>query len=82
MFLGARFSSRAPDYLIRPSLVTVLLVSGLKLIGTSNTILSLVVPIAVAGGISYALWSWRRARQAIAARAAGSETQRGRAPGR
>jgi uncharacterized membrane protein YfcA len=74
VFLGARFSSRAPDYLIRPSLIVVLLVSGLKLIGTSNTILSLVVPIALAGGISYALWAWRRARQAIAARAVGSET--------
>jgi uncharacterized protein len=74
VFIGARFSSRAPDYLIRPSLVTVLLVSGLKLIGTSNTILSVVTPIAVAGGISYALWSWRRARQVLAAHAAGSES--------
>ena len=33
VFLGARFSSRAPDYLIRPALVVVLLLSGLKLVG-------------------------------------------------
>src|SRR6478752_1223451 len=42
VFLGARFSSRAPDYLIRPALIVVLLLSGMKLVGTSNRILATV----------------------------------------
>jgi uncharacterized protein len=72
VFLGARFSSRAPDYLIRPALIVVLTVSGMKLVGVSNNILAWVVPIAVASGIGYALWAWNRARQVLAARAAGA----------
>jgi uncharacterized membrane protein YfcA len=36
-YLGARFSSRAPDAIIRPVLVAVLAISGLKLLGMSNT---------------------------------------------
>jgi hypothetical protein len=36
VYLGARLSSRAPDHLIRPALVVVLLASGLKLLGVSN----------------------------------------------
>ena len=39
VFIGARFSSRAPDYLIRPSLIVVLLLSGMKLIGIVEQIL-------------------------------------------
>ena len=49
MFIGARFSSRAPDYLIRPSLIVVLLLSGMKLIGVVQQRSSrAVTPIAVA----------------------------------
>ena len=39
VFIGARFSSRAPDYVIRPSLAVVLLLSGMKLVGVSNLLL-------------------------------------------
>jgi uncharacterized protein len=75
VFIGARFSSRAPDYLIRPSLIVVLLLSGMKLVGISNKVLAAAAPIAIATGIGYALWSWRRARRARAARAAGAATR-------
>jgi len=61
VFLGARLSSRAPDYLIRPALIVVLLLSGVKLVGASNGLLAAVAPTAVAVAVSYALWSWRRA---------------------
>jgi uncharacterized protein len=63
VFIGARFSSRAPDYLIRPALIVVLTLSGLKLVGVSNKILGFVVPITVVGAVSYTFWAWRRARR-------------------
>jgi uncharacterized membrane protein YfcA len=69
VFIGARFSSRAPDYLIRPALIVVLTVSGLKLVGVTNSILAWVAPTLMAGGIGYALWAWNRARQNRAAHA-------------
>ncbi len=72
VFIGARFSSRAPDYVIRPALVVVLLLSGLKLIGASNMILAGVAPFAVGVGVSYAFWAAARVRRALAARAAAS----------
>ena len=70
VFIGARFSSRAPDYLIRPALMVVLLLSGLKLVGVPNKILAAVAPIVIAGGIGYTLWAWRRAKRTRAAYAA------------
>jgi hypothetical protein len=63
VFLGARFSSRAPDYVIRPSLAIVLLLSGLKLVGTSNLILALLAPICIAAGLAYGLRGASRARR-------------------
>jgi uncharacterized membrane protein YfcA len=39
VYLGARFSSRAPDGVVRPVLVLVLLASGLKLVGVSTPVL-------------------------------------------
>jgi uncharacterized membrane protein YfcA len=63
VFLGARFSSRAPDYVIRPALIVVLGVSALKLLGVSNTLMLVIAPVAVAVGVLYAL----RARPAPAA---------------
>src|SRR5579871_3438951 len=62
VFAGARFSSRAPDYVIRPSLAIVLLLSGLKLVGASNMLLALITPVSLALGLSYAFSSARRAR--------------------
>ena len=63
VFLGARFSSRAPDYLIRPALIVVLLLSGLKLVNVPNKVLGSLAPIVLGAGITYALWAWRRARR-------------------
>ncbi|MEO8905617.1 MAG: sulfite exporter TauE/SafE family protein [Polyangiaceae bacterium] len=49
VFLGAQLSSRAPDTLIRPALIAVLIGSSMKLLGTSNWILALtLVAFAVA----------------------------------
>jgi uncharacterized membrane protein YfcA len=81
VFLGARFSSRAPDYLIRPALIVVLLLSGLKLVSVPNKVLASVTPIVVVGGISYALWAWRRARRIRAAHAGGATRSDGIAIG-
>ena len=62
VFLGARFSSRAPDHVIRPSLVVVLLVSGLKLVGATNLEVAIIGPLAVVLGVTYAVISARRAK--------------------
>ncbi|HWZ88909.1 MAG TPA: sulfite exporter TauE/SafE family protein [Polyangiaceae bacterium] len=43
VFLGAQLSSRAPDRVIRPALIVVLLGSSLKLLGSSNLVLALVL---------------------------------------
>jgi uncharacterized membrane protein YfcA len=66
VFVGARFSSRAPDHVIRPALVVVLLISGLKLTGTSNWLLAVVIPVAVCAGIVYAVRSGRASARASA----------------
>jgi uncharacterized membrane protein YfcA len=68
VFIGARFSSRAPDYVIRPALVVVLLMSGMKLIGAPTMMLAVTAPFAVGVGISYAVWAAKRLRQALGAR--------------
>src|SRR6185369_8886032 len=43
VFIGAQLSSRAPDGLIRPALILVLLGSSLKLLGSGNALLALVI---------------------------------------
>jgi uncharacterized protein len=58
VYLGARVSSRAPDRIIRPVLVIVLIVSALKLLGASN-----VVVLAILGGVglgALVTYAWRR----------------------
>jgi uncharacterized protein len=65
VFLGARFSSRAPDYVIRPALVVVLLVSGLKLIGMPNPALAVIGPLGIVIGTFYAVNASRRAKAAL-----------------
>jgi uncharacterized membrane protein YfcA len=52
--LGAKFSSRAPDWIIRPVLVVVLLASGLKLANVGNAQLALVLLAAAMVGLP--LW--------------------------
>ncbi len=62
VFMGAQLSSRAPDHVIRPALIIVLLASSSKLLGASN----LLAAIAVGGaglvmlGVSAALSAARR----------------------
>jgi uncharacterized protein len=65
VFLGARFSSRAPDYVIRPALIVVLFVSAAKLLGTPNQVLLVLVPAVVAAGVIYAVRAARRAKAII-----------------
>jgi uncharacterized protein len=60
VFIGARFSSRAPDHVIRPALAVVLLVSGLKLVGLPNAALAVVVPLALFGGALAVMTGKRR----------------------
>ena len=55
-----------------PALMVVLLLSGLKLVNVPNKVLGTVAPIVIVGGVSYALWAWRRARRASAALAGSS----------
>jgi uncharacterized membrane protein YfcA len=50
VFLGAQLSSRAPDHVIRPALIIVLLASSSKLLGASNVVTGLAV-----GGVALAL---------------------------
>jgi uncharacterized protein len=76
VFLGARFSSRAPDYVIRPSLIVVLSISALKLLGVSNAIMVFVIPIAIAAGVVYAVRAGKRARAAQSDRPAALEPAR------
>lgn len=73
IFLGARLSSRAPDYVVRPSLVVVLLLSSLKLVGAPSVLLAVGAPAAVLGGVGYAVWAARQARAVRRRQAPASE---------
>jgi uncharacterized membrane protein YfcA len=66
IYLGARFSSRASDQVIRPLLVITLAASGLKLLGASNSSVGL-------AGAALALWSaaHHHAQRSARERAAG-----------
>jgi uncharacterized membrane protein YfcA len=77
VFIGARFSSRAPDYVIRPSLCVVLLLSGLKLMGVSNLAVALIMPVAITIGIVHAVRASRRARAEQARQAAATAQANG-----
>jgi hypothetical protein len=50
VYFGARVSSRAPDSIIRPALIVILLGSALKLLGlgTSSVLWTIVVAVVVA----------------------------------
>jgi hypothetical protein len=61
VFLGAQLSSRAPDGVIRPALILVLLGSSLKLLGASAPLLALVVLL-----FSAAYWAVRGSEQRTA----------------
>jgi uncharacterized protein len=45
VFIGAQLSSRAPDHVIRPALIVVLLASSTKLLGASNQLAAIAVAL-------------------------------------
>jgi uncharacterized membrane protein YfcA len=55
VYLGARFSSKAPDVVIRPALIFVLAASSLKLLGMGTTTLGVVLLLMVI--VSCPLWA-------------------------
>ncbi len=64
VYLGARLSSRAPDAVIRPALVVVLLASGMKLLGVDNVVLAFATGALVLGAVAVGI---ARARRGIIA---------------
>ncbi|MEP6623331.1 MAG: sulfite exporter TauE/SafE family protein [Acidimicrobiia bacterium] len=61
VLIGARISSRAPDHIIRPILVVVLLASGTKLLDAPNWFILTFIGVAiVTGGIVAAVAAHRR----------------------
>ena len=69
VILGATLSSRAPDHVIRPTLIVVLLASSLKLLGLPNLLVGAVVLVSGIVGVAYAL-RVSRAVRAVDARGA------------
>lgn len=72
VYLGARLSAQAPDMVIRPALVLVLLASGLKLVGVGTVELAVIVTLVAAvglpvlGAVDATSWShnvWHRSGQ-------------------
>lgn len=53
VYFGARISAKAPDHVIRPALVFVLLISSLKLLGMGTTQLGEVIGVACVLGMAY-----------------------------
>jgi uncharacterized protein len=64
VFVGARFSSRAPDHVIRPALIVVLAASSLKLLGVATVPLAAAVVVLSAWGLFYGVSAARKAAQA------------------
>jgi uncharacterized protein len=69
VIIGAQISSRAPDHFIRPVLVLVLALTGLKLLDVSNTVLLVILVAAILGGGVAWFVTRRRARAQHAATA-------------
>ena len=65
VFLGAQLSSRARDAVIRPALILVLLASSLKLLGSSNAVLALVIAVFAAAYLAVRNSEQRQARLAL-----------------
>ncbi len=55
VYLGARYSSRAPDHVIRPVLVITLFASAIKLLGGTNQLLGIALATLAAGWSAYAI---------------------------
>ncbi|MFI5053168.1 MAG: sulfite exporter TauE/SafE family protein [Acidimicrobiia bacterium] len=70
VIIGAHVSSRAPDAFIRPVLVLVLALSGLKLLDVPNQVLAGILVASLAGGVTTWIVTRRRARARELARRA------------
>ncbi len=66
VYVGARVSVRAPDHIIRPALLFVLLASSLKLLGVGNAqlVVVMVVVLVLGAGVAVLLWRNRLATRA------------------
>jgi hypothetical protein len=62
VYLGARFSSRAPDHAIRPALIVVLTASALKLLGVGTILVGAIAAVLGALGVAYAVRAQQRLR--------------------
>jgi uncharacterized membrane protein YfcA len=68
VYLGARLSAgSAAARAIRPALIGVLTLSGLKLVNVPTTWLGVVLAVGVAAAAGHLLWSRRRAARAVLA---------------
>jgi uncharacterized membrane protein YfcA len=63
VFVGALFSTRAPDHVIRPALMVVLLASSLKLLGAPTSIVAAAGALSAVVGIVYAVRRGRESRE-------------------
>jgi hypothetical protein len=61
VFLGALLSARAPDHVIRPALMVVLLGSSLKLLGASTPVVLGATGLSIVAGVVFAVRSSQRA---------------------
>jgi uncharacterized protein len=69
VIIGAHISSRAPDHFIRPVLVLVLALTGLKLLDVPNGLLLAILVVAIVGGAVAWFVTRRRAHAQRAATA-------------
>lgn len=60
VYLGAQFSSRAPDYVIRPALMVVLLASSLKLLGVGTALVGGIAGVLTLSAVAYAVTASQR----------------------
>jgi uncharacterized membrane protein YfcA len=74
VIIGAQISSRAPDHFIRPVLVLVLALTGLKLLGVSNEVLLATLVVAVVAGATAWFVTRRRAHARPVGTAASAST--------
>ncbi|HWC37863.1 MAG TPA: sulfite exporter TauE/SafE family protein, partial [Acidimicrobiales bacterium] len=77
VYFGARFSSRAPDRVIRPILAVVLFLTGLKLVGVATVTLGYALAAIV---IVAVLARWLSGRRLSSSPPAGQERRRDAAP--
>jgi uncharacterized membrane protein YfcA len=66
VFIGALLSTRAPDHVIRPALMIVLLGSSLKLLGASTPVVLWVTAISIVMGVVFAVRASQRHQRARA----------------